>query len=368
MLKINELLQLDNETFIENAYQEILLRQADEGGFSNYLKRINEGLEKAKAIIELRVSPEGMMKAVFIDGLKLKDYSVNDLLRYDGASFATAVYLALFGRVPTYKEEEVICALLDEGVDKIDIIKSLIEIKKSELVGTKLISKGPKTKLKYLIGSKTNEKVKESLKQIKTNTSMSPSESSNIHNLNNQLKILSAKVAMLEAEKELEVDSYKNKYLFEYQKLDVDEFNTLIASLSDNIKEVLDLNNSDQALKETLKENGMNVVTCKDINKFLYCAESSSFDLVFSLDNLDYLSYKELDRVFNEIYRVLDNNGLFVIRVADRDKIYNESKKLIKYSIEDIKELIERAGFSDISINSDKEGMYSLLVLKKQGA
>ena len=124
MLRTNELLQLDNETFVENAYKEILLRQADEGGFSNYLKRINEGLEKAKAIIELRVSTEGMMKAVFIDDLKLKDYSVNDLLRYDGASFATAVYLALFGRVPTYKEEEVIRALLDEGVDKIDIIKS----------------------------------------------------------------------------------------------------------------------------------------------------------------------------------------------------------------------------------------------------
>jgi GT2 family glycosyltransferase/SAM-dependent methyltransferase/glycosyltransferase involved in cell wall biosynthesis len=58
-----ELLELDDREFIRSAYKVLLLREPDQGGFSNYLQKLRAGEGKLEVLRDLKNSLEGRSKA-----------------------------------------------------------------------------------------------------------------------------------------------------------------------------------------------------------------------------------------------------------------------------------------------------------------
>ncbi len=67
---LGELLRFHDYEFIANAYQAILLRSADSGGFGHYLDLLRQGESKIAILGRLRYSPEGHQYRVKIKGLR----------------------------------------------------------------------------------------------------------------------------------------------------------------------------------------------------------------------------------------------------------------------------------------------------------
>ena len=66
---LGELLRFHDDAFVANAYQAILLRPADSGGFEHYLDLLRRGESKVAILGRLRYSPEGRHHGVKIKGL-----------------------------------------------------------------------------------------------------------------------------------------------------------------------------------------------------------------------------------------------------------------------------------------------------------
>lgn len=66
-----QLLALHDEEFVRCAYVTVLGRQADQGGFANYLDQIRRGADKEKILLALATSPEGRkVDTLRLPGLK----------------------------------------------------------------------------------------------------------------------------------------------------------------------------------------------------------------------------------------------------------------------------------------------------------
>ena len=69
---LQELLQYDDEQFVEVAYQTILRRAADETGLQHYCHQLRAGgISKVEVLGNLRWSEEGVQRGVHVDGLLL---------------------------------------------------------------------------------------------------------------------------------------------------------------------------------------------------------------------------------------------------------------------------------------------------------
>jgi O-antigen chain-terminating methyltransferase len=70
--ELRELLQYDDEQFVEVAYQAILRRPADEVGFKHYCHQLRAGgVSKVEVLGNLRWSEEGVQRGTHVDGLLL---------------------------------------------------------------------------------------------------------------------------------------------------------------------------------------------------------------------------------------------------------------------------------------------------------
>jgi hypothetical protein len=68
---VNDLLCYHGQTFVKAAYQALLLRSPDRGGFDNYLKLLRNGCSKIDILGRLRYSKEGKAAGVDITGLRM---------------------------------------------------------------------------------------------------------------------------------------------------------------------------------------------------------------------------------------------------------------------------------------------------------
>jgi glycosyltransferase involved in cell wall biosynthesis len=92
-MTLSELLSLDNEQFIYNAYLALLGRIADPEGLKYYLHRLHTGIKKIEVLAQLRHSKEGKIKSSDVEGLdreiniylRSKNSLHNKLLRFIGA-------------------------------------------------------------------------------------------------------------------------------------------------------------------------------------------------------------------------------------------------------------------------------------------
>jgi glycosyltransferase involved in cell wall biosynthesis len=68
-LTLEELLDLDDDSFVQAAYLTVLGREADQEGLAYYLRRARSGIGKLHILGQLRHSPEGRSRATNVSGL-----------------------------------------------------------------------------------------------------------------------------------------------------------------------------------------------------------------------------------------------------------------------------------------------------------
>lgn len=71
-LSADELLELDDGSFIDCAYKTLLRRSPDPGGFDAYLQRLRAGRSKLGIVQDLSMSAEGRAQKVIVPGLALR--------------------------------------------------------------------------------------------------------------------------------------------------------------------------------------------------------------------------------------------------------------------------------------------------------
>lgn len=104
---------------------------------------------------------------------------------------------------------------------------------------------------------------------------------------------------------------------------------------------------------EAIKNNRCEIHQC-DVRSLPF--ESGSFNVVTAFETVYF--WKEIDKAFEEIYRVLRNGGTFAVtnESTGTDETSVRFSKIIDgmnlYTGEDIKTLLEKAGFTDIEIHT----------------
>lgn len=79
--KLSDLLRFEDADFVENVYRAVLRRSADKDGKEYFLAKLRQGLaSKVEVIGDMRWSPEGVARAVHVDGL-LIPYKLNRMRR-----------------------------------------------------------------------------------------------------------------------------------------------------------------------------------------------------------------------------------------------------------------------------------------------
>ncbi len=111
-----ELLDLDDEEFIDQAYMAILKRPADSTGAKFYLDRLLDGVTKEQILDELASSDEAANTVA--PGL-------TELLRQNGQQFIESGYHTLLGRSPDFSETKLCTERLLSGVAKIQILDEI---------------------------------------------------------------------------------------------------------------------------------------------------------------------------------------------------------------------------------------------------
>lgn len=103
---LEALLELPDKLFVTAAYQAVLGRNPDPGGFEHYVAQVRAGNDKARILAELAQSPEGRMRSKGVPGLDriLVEY------RRTPSSFWGRIYHRLAGAAnePTERQVRVI--------------------------------------------------------------------------------------------------------------------------------------------------------------------------------------------------------------------------------------------------------------------
>lgn len=172
------MMQLDDETFVRQAYLRLLGRSADPEGFVGYLGQLRQGVARADLYNELASSDEaqryetrrqalrrtltlvptartqlqthqgGMVVAAqqwlpvlqvpSWDGPTQPVQDINELLELDGAAFIKAAYLSLLGREVDEQGGNNYVRRLRDGWSKMSLIKGLALSDEGKVYGMKL--------------------------------------------------------------------------------------------------------------------------------------------------------------------------------------------------------------------------------------
>lgn len=356
-MNCNDLLKLDDNDFIEEAYQKILLRNADAGGLENFSNKLSQGISKQDILLELSTSSEGLIKNVPITKVIFDEYSIKDLMNYEEASFAKAAFLVLFGRTPNDEEEANITKLLHEGFEKRLILNALIENNQDKLKVKRIIGKTSKS----LFVSKNEKNQKEVLKdrvgKINNPNDGQASDGLLAHAMRREINSLKQEITVLKHA----FNASNSKYSIKYEDYDIEKLNDIVGKyIKDSHKYALNLCDYQNEWGKHLADLGIYVISSDDIANYLYHAEGSSFDIINILYGLDNYSSKEIKDSIYEIYRVLKEDGLFVLRMIDIN--YSENKE--NNSKEIIKNIMREANF-DNEIEEYQLGLYTLLIGRK---
>lgn len=131
---LEELLLLNNESFIHSAYQTILGRAPDKEGMQYYIKRLKADVSKIEILAQLRISKEGISRPLNIAGLneavkrhkQLKTPLLGSLLRLAGVKqlFAGTTNLD-FHKIETNNSQNYIDLLNNYGIREGDMPQQL---------------------------------------------------------------------------------------------------------------------------------------------------------------------------------------------------------------------------------------------------
>jgi hypothetical protein len=170
------MMQLDDETFVRQAYLRLLGRSADPEGFAGYLGQLRQGAARADIYQELAssdeaqryearrqalrrtlsvvqpvrqqpqgggmvVTPQQWLPALQVpqwDGPTQSVANVNELLELEGTAFIKAAYLALLGREVDEEGGNNYVRRLRDGWTKMSLVKGLALSDEGKAHGMKL--------------------------------------------------------------------------------------------------------------------------------------------------------------------------------------------------------------------------------------
>lgn len=136
----NALVKFEDNDFITQAYQSVLLREPDDGGRKCYLDALHNGTSKLQILLILRISEEGRMMNIRIKDFNINTIDINFLLNLDGQSFVEAAYISILGRSPSYQERNHYFNLVNiNRADRIDFIYALRNSEEGKLLSVDII-------------------------------------------------------------------------------------------------------------------------------------------------------------------------------------------------------------------------------------
>lgn len=136
---VEALLSLDDAAFISTAYQWLLSRPVDPGGFRDYDARLRAGTPRLHVLAELRTSPEGQAQGVDFPGLAealasqrpaaqpAQPGSLSELFRLQGLAFVDAAAQAVMGVPPREKERRRAAARLAAGTPRMVLVAEWLQ-------------------------------------------------------------------------------------------------------------------------------------------------------------------------------------------------------------------------------------------------
>lgn len=97
--------------------------------------------------------------------------------------------------------------------------------------------------------------------------------------------------------------------------------------------------------------------------------KDNSFDIVFSLDVLYHINVKDDLKTLEELYRVIDKNGILLLNLPAYNFLRSRHDEAIhtkrRYTIKDLKEKVEKAGFRIERITYRNTILFPLAVIKR---
>jgi GT2 family glycosyltransferase len=147
-----ELLHLEDQAFVEQAYVEALGRASDAAGLKNYLERIRGGVSKAQVLAELRDSDEGRRHAsrrgrpfgtrasspTSARSFAAATPQVRDLLRLSDPAFVERAYRLVLGRGVDPSGRANYLQELRVGVSRLDVLHELLQSAEGQRVNAPL--------------------------------------------------------------------------------------------------------------------------------------------------------------------------------------------------------------------------------------
>lgn len=105
-----------------------------------------------------------------------------------------------------------------------------------------------------------------------------------------------------------------------------------------------------QAEKERLKELGYNNIKILDLEEENLPYKNETFDLIYAGDILEHFEKKDLQRIIQEVYRVLKKNGVFIaITPSDYNSFfYGEWSHVRPYNHDSLPALLRQFNFKNV--------------------
>lgn len=105
---------------------------------------------------------------------------------------------------------------------------------------------------------------------------------------------------------------------------------------------------------------GIPEVECRSITQFLLQADKGSFDVVFLMDILEHLEPQETMDLFDNIHRIIRDNGLLVAHVPNGEGIfgmrvrYGDFTHRCTFTPSSMRQILTACGFEEVRCLEDK--------------
>jgi len=132
---VSELLALDDQAFVRQAFLILLGREADPTGLHDYTKRIRSGESKMQIIAEIHGGPEGRANGARIPGLAAlfqgigeqnqSPMTLGELLDLQGDAFVRGAFRLILGREADPEGLDTYARLLRAGMSRMFVAKEI---------------------------------------------------------------------------------------------------------------------------------------------------------------------------------------------------------------------------------------------------
>jgi hypothetical protein len=133
---VADLLELDGELFVRQAYLALLGRPADPAGLKHYAERLAAGVPKAQIVADIHSGQEGQAYGARLQGVKdlvarVRRFGadayecIDDVLDLPDEGFIRGTYRMLLGRAPDHEGKRIYSDLLALGMSRMYVVREI---------------------------------------------------------------------------------------------------------------------------------------------------------------------------------------------------------------------------------------------------